>query len=95
MRPIHIYIYCEKYYFARYPSLRETGINIKMAQCNGHMQSGPKKGQNQIHPTVLKVVRSTKFDPIHGIPTQVNDKDSDRKVKQMSRVLRGTRAYGC
>lgn len=26
-----------------------------------------KKVQNQIHPTVLKVVLSTKFDPIHGL----------------------------
>jgi len=66
-----------------------------MAQCNGHMQSGSKKGQKQIHPTVLKVALTTKFDPIHGIFTQVNDKDSDRKVKQMSRFLRGTCAYGC
>lgn len=66
-----------------------------MAQCNGHVQSGPKRGQKQSHPTVLKVVLSTKFDPIHELLTQVNDKYSDRKVKQMSRTLRGTCAYDC
>jgi hypothetical protein len=65
-----------------------------MAQCNGHKQSGPKKGQNQIHPIVLKVVLSTKFYPIHGLLTHVNVKDSDRKIKRMSRSLRGTCAYG-
>jgi hypothetical protein len=59
------------------------------------MQSGAKEGQNQIHPTVLKEVLSTKFDPIHGLLTQVNDKDSDRKVKQMSRSLRVMCAYDC
>ena len=59
------------------------------------MQSGPTKGKNQIPSTTIKVVLSTKFHPIHGVFTDVNDKDSERKVKQMSRTLRGTCAYGC
>jgi len=66
-----------------------------MAQYNGHMQIGTNQGQKQIHPTVLKVILITKFYPIHEILTQVNDKDSDRKVKQISRFLRGKCAYGC